>query len=69
MINIEEIKKLSIDERIQLAEAIWDSIDQDTDDLTDAQKKELERRLDLIESGQVKMYTWDEVKQSLNLGK
>ncbi len=69
MIDISEIKKLSVEERIQMVEAIWDSIDQDTSELTDEQKRELERRLELIESGQAKMYTWDEVKQNLNLGK
>lgn len=71
MIDINEIKKLSVEERIKLAEAIWDSIDEDSGDwdLTEEQKRELDRRLDLIESGQAKMYTWEEVKQHLNLNK
>ena len=45
--TLAEIKTLSIDERIALVEAIWDSIDAETENLplTDAQRQELERRL------------------------
>ena len=46
-----EIQKLTVSERIMLAEALWDSvIDQETDiDLTDEQKNELDRRLSAFE--------------------
>jgi putative addiction module component (TIGR02574 family) len=45
--TLAEIKSLSIDERIALVDAIWDSIDAETENLplTDAQRQELERRL------------------------
>ena len=44
----EEAKKLSIAERIDLVEEIWDSIAQENGcfELTDAQKRELDRRLE-----------------------
>lgn len=43
-----EILQLSIAERIQLAEDLWDSILEQQNELplTDAQKQELDRRLD-----------------------
>jgi len=42
-----EIRELPVSERIDLVEAIWDSIveDQGRVELTDAQKAELDRRL------------------------
>lgn len=68
MVSIQEILKLSIDERILLAETIWDSIVLDerlkSEDLpiSEAQKEELLSRLRDFESGKSKTYTWDEVK-------
>lgn len=46
-----ELHNLSIDERIRLVEDIWDSIaaDQGALPLTDEQKAELDRRLDIYE--------------------
>ena len=47
MINLDEIRKLSVSERIQLVEDIWDSIASSPEQIpvTDAQKVELDRRL------------------------
>jgi putative addiction module component (TIGR02574 family) len=43
----EEAKKLPVNERITLVEEIWDSIAEDNGcfELTDAQKQELDRRI------------------------
>lgn len=69
MVDIREIKKLSVDERIEMVEAIWDSIENDTIgahvSLTKEQEDELERRIKRYESGESKTYTWEEVKQRL----
>ena len=45
--TLNEIKALSIDDRIMLVQAIWDSIaaEQVAPDLTEAQKQELDRRI------------------------
>lgn len=45
--QLEEILSLSVEERIQLVEAVWDSIAQHPESLpvTEAQRKELDRRL------------------------
>ena len=62
----EEISKLSIDGKIQLAMDIWDSIaDESKPDLTEEQKQMLDDRLEEIESGKAKFYTWEEVKEKL----
>lgn len=46
-----ELHNLSIDERLRLVEDIWDSIaaDQGALPLTDEQKAELDKRLDIYE--------------------
>ena len=47
---------------------IWDSITVDADDVTisDAQKQELERRLELYYQNPHQVSSWEEVKQKFN---
>lgn len=64
----EQAKKLSISDRILLVEEIWDTIAEENQafELTDAQKRELDRRLESARStaGQGPAFgrTWDEIK-------
>lgn len=62
-----EISQLSIAERIQLAEDLWDSIleQEDVLPITDAQKQELDRRLERYQQDRTAGSTWEEVKQRL----
>ena len=62
-----EITQLSVAERIQLAEDLWDSIlDQPTDlPLTPAQQQELDRRLEQYQQDPTAGSTWEQVKQRL----
>ena len=62
-----EISQLSIAERIQLAEDLWESILERQDELplTDAQKQELDRRLENYQQNPASGSTWQEVKQRL----
>lgn len=62
-----EIAQLSIAERIQLAEDLWDSILERQDELplSDAQKQELDQRLDRYQQDPTAGSTWEEVKQRL----
>ena len=62
-----EILKLNIADRIQLVEDIWDSISTSTQeiDITEAQKIELENRLDTFEKNLNSGSTWDEVKERI----
>jgi len=65
--QIEEILGLSIEERIQLVEAIWDSIAEHPESLpvTDAQRKELDRRrADHLRNPQAAR-PWSQVRDSL----
>ena len=60
----EEAKKLSIPDRILLVEEIWDTIAEEnqTFELTDAQKHELDRRLESNRANPGQGRTWDEIK-------
>jgi putative addiction module component (TIGR02574 family) len=60
----EQAKKLSIPDRILLVEEIWDTIAEDNQafELTDAQKRELDRRLELGQANAGQGRTWDEIK-------
>ena len=62
-----EISQLSIAERIQLAEDLWDSIleQQDELSLTELQKQEIDRRLENYQQDPASGSTWEEVKQRL----
>lgn len=66
----QEILKLSVAERIQLLEDLWDSIASTPDQLpvTEAQKAELDRRRQRFEQGTTTTRTWEEVKENLRRG-
>jgi putative addiction module component (TIGR02574 family) len=59
-ITMREINKLGVAQKILLAEKIWESIPENSDALalTSEQKKELDRRLALLENGRIKTTTW-----------
>jgi putative addiction module component (TIGR02574 family) len=61
------IDRLSVPERILLVEEIWDSIAETPDEvaLTEAQRAELNRRLDAYETEPQAGSTWEEVKAEL----
>ncbi len=65
-----DISELSVSERIQLAEDLWDSILTDSNadvPLSESQKQELDRRLELHRQNPQQGSTWEEVKQRLEL--
>lgn len=66
-IPMSEILKLSVSERIQLVEDIWDSIaaDPDTLPLTDEQRAELDDRIDDAEANPGQGRPWSEVRDRL----
>ncbi|PKM44334.1 MAG: addiction module protein [Gammaproteobacteria bacterium HGW-Gammaproteobacteria-1] len=66
--NLSDYKALSIAERIQLVEDIWDSIAQDSPGsfaLTEAQRMELQRRLDAHRQDPSTAIPWAEVRDQL----
>jgi putative addiction module component (TIGR02574 family) len=61
-----DLSKLSVAERIQLAEDLWDSIPESADiPLTDAQKAELDRRLADLEQHPHAGEPWEVVRARL----
>ena len=60
----EEAKKLSIAERIDLVEEIWNSIAEENGcfELTQAQTRELDRRLESFRVDPSQGRTWEEIK-------
>ena len=65
-----EISKLSVAERIQLVQEILKTISDETGqssdtDLTEEQKKEIERRSESIKSGETNTVSWDSIKENL----
>lgn len=64
-----EISQLSVAERIQLAEDLWDSILAEPDELplTDAQTQEIDRRLEQYQADPTIGSSWELVKGRLGL--
>jgi putative addiction module component (TIGR02574 family) len=67
-IDLAELRKLSVAERIQLVEDLWDSIAQDPTEvpgLTDTQRLELRRRLREHERDPSTAVPWEQVRAEL----
>ncbi|MFN3305307.1 MAG: addiction module protein [Roseateles sp.] len=67
-IDLAELRKLSVAERIQLAEDLWDSLAQEPASvpaLTDAQRLELQRRLREHELDASTAVPWEQVRAEL----
>ncbi|SPF50198.1 conserved hypothetical protein [Syntrophobacter sp. SbD1] len=66
-----EMKKLSVAERILMVEELWDSIaaEQESLQLTEAQKTELDRRLNSREASPDEGKSWEEIKRRLETSK
>ena len=63
--TIDEIKSLSVDERLMVVEAVWDSLTDDASSvpLPPEQRAELDRRLNAHEANPSNVLTWDQVLQ------
>jgi putative addiction module component (TIGR02574 family) len=59
-----EILKLTVEERLQLIETIWNSIATGPEGLplTDAQRREIDRRLERYAADPTRLSSWDEVR-------
>jgi len=65
----EELFKLSTAERMELVEELWDSIAAECEDepfpLTDAQRRELDRRVKELDEHPERARPWEEVRKRL----
>lgn len=59
------IDRLSKEDRLRLADEIYESFDGEPFELTDEQSAELERRLKRVEAGEAKFHPWEEVYQRI----
>jgi len=68
---LESLKGLSIPERIQIVEDLWDSIaiPQENFGLPEAQARELEKRIDALEKNESPLSSWDEVRHRITNGR
>jgi putative addiction module component (TIGR02574 family) len=66
-VTLNEIKTLSIEDRIRLVQAIWDSIaaEQNYPDITELQKQELDSHITDYEANPDNVLTWEEIKASI----
>ncbi|WP_353931166.1 addiction module protein [Okeanomitos corallinicola TIOX110] len=66
-VALNEIKTLSIADRIRIVQDILESIaaEQAYPDLTTAQKRELDRRITDYEANPDDVMTWEEIKSSI----
>jgi len=66
MNDIRHLLKLSVEERLQLIGELWDSIEaEEHPPLSEAWKKEIERRLDDLEANPDDVLPWEEVRARL----
>ena len=66
-VSLSEVLKLPLEERLRLVESIWDSIAEFPEalELTEAQKQELDRRLESYEADPNAGVPWPELKARL----
>jgi len=62
---IQDILKLSPEERIKLMEEIWKSIPDAEKSLTKFQESEIDYRLQKSQDSEARFFTWEEVKNKL----
>ena len=64
---LDEILKLSVEDRIRIAQEIWDSVaaDEEGVPVTQAQKDELDRRLDDLARNPDAGRSWEEFRSEL----
>jgi putative addiction module component (TIGR02574 family) len=62
-----DIDAMQPEERLRLIGDLWDSLTENPDEirLTPAQRAELDRRLDRLESGKARLVSWDELRARL----
>ena len=63
--TLEELKKLSVSERLELLEKVWESLEAAPEalPLTDAQRQELDRRVDDLERNPDAVESWEKVQE------
>jgi len=61
-----QIESLSTAEKVDLLDAVWESLEADAASLTDAQRDELDRRIERHEKNRSDVIPWEQIKASLH---
>lgn len=66
-ITVDQLLDLPLAERVELAQALWDSVAANPENmpLTEEQRQELDRRLEAYEQDPASGASWDSIKSSL----
>ncbi len=69
--TLDDIKKLDVNDRLDLVQAIWDSIEEESvpADLTDGQKEDLSRRMAELDANPSLGLTWEQLMARVRGGK
>ena len=59
------LSRLSVDDRLELIEQLWGSLEEESVPLTSQQQAELERRLANIDDEEAGSVTWEQLKAEL----
>ena len=64
----DQIRRMSVDERLQLIEEIWETISEDPEGLvlSDGEKRELDRRLALLDADPGRTKPWEQIRAELD---
>jgi len=64
-LSAEEIGRLSVDERLDLIGQLWNSLEHEALPLTDAQQRELDRRLAALDAERAEGLSWEVLRDEL----
>ena len=66
MRKIKDILKLSVDERINLVQTLWDSIAADTEvsEISEEHKEILDKRLEAHQNNPSDIVSWEDIKKN-----
>lgn len=66
-VTVDQLLDMPLAERVELAQAIWDSVARNPENvpLTETQREELDRRLDEYERNPTEGSSWESMKRSL----
>jgi putative addiction module component (TIGR02574 family) len=69
-ISKDDILKLTVSERLELIETIWESISDAPSEipLSEAQRREIDRRLDQYAANPPRLNSWDTVRAQIERG-
>jgi len=64
-VTVQDTLEMSVADRIKLAQDIWDSLDPGSVPISEAERQEIERRLNEHERDPHSTIPWDEVKKQI----